>query len=92
MTLFFTVTAYNIRIFSNDWEMVSSYHISILGNSLGFVYDFQNISKKWPRSRYSCKLSYIKLCLYDWTGLSAQEIFKDGLENKFILILTIQYG
>ena len=54
MTLFHTVVGYNIGIFLNNRELVSSYFLSILGKSLSFVYDFQ---------RHKQEMTQVKLIL-----------------------------
>ena len=40
VTLFFTASGYNVRLFLNDWPLFSGCLISILENSLSFASDF----------------------------------------------------
>ena len=45
----------------------------------------RGMNKKWPRLGWSCNISWIEFCLYDWTGLVCLVHFQSWSPVAFIL-------
>lgn len=79
------MNGYNIRIFLNDKELVSSYLVLTLGNS--FAYDFQRLKQEITQVKLALQNKLSLVCMTQ-LDVSAQGIFKTGILFYFLLYFT----
>lgn len=82
--VFILCSGYNIKIFLNDWLVVTSYQS---WETVCFIYGYQRHEQEMDKVISQNKLN--KLCSYVWLNwfLSAQGVFKASLHLFFILTL-----